>query len=303
MVRELDSLKEQLRAEQQAKAKLTSEAQAKEERLRRFEAKEAQEREAWAKSQMGKWEEYLKGEEELNGPMSDVQKKAMQTVFTDPAYKDEASRFYARHAKAVELAASKRKADEEIATLKAEKVKLTDLMSRTAQSIGGMRASYAQALSAPTSGAEVTATKAVGVEASSLRLSDMMEPGYAPNRVSREDMSILAEFGYTNEVSVSASGNNNGGGAEWGQRPLPKSVEIAPEHPLLYDNRGEKNYPFSMRELYPAHFGMMVHNTNLRNDNLDSLVSIDPLRSGILAEHRIDGMDSHVLGGGGGGPK
>ena len=298
LLKQADSLKEQLEEARRAQATAEKSQAEKDAMLKRLLAKEATESKRYADAQEPKLKEVIEGEEARQGPMTEDRKTTLRRLFTVPDFKDNAERHYKEHRNAVELAASKKAQEEEIAALKAEKIKLTELMSRTAQSIGGMRASYAQAM--PSAAADIAASAAaekdaigsrkdVGVEASGLSLSDMMVPVPVP---SKESMSWLQPYGYTNEVSVSASVTEDG----VMQRAVPRAVHAAPGHRLLYDPEGERTHPMSMRWLNPAHAGFMFNNTSLMRDNLDNYVSIDASRSGILEEKRVDDAKNHIIG-------
>lgn len=234
----------------------------------------------YKKVQEPKFEEWVKGKEESEGaPMDQRRKAAFYQVFTNPAYKAEAEGNYKEHQRimadrqqVVALAASKAEKEKEFEDLKAKHAQLVEMMSKAETRIGGMRSTFAAATNS--TAVELQASKDDSMRrptAGGLSSRDMFVP--VPSPAAWElGTGFLKEYGYGNDVSVSASAND-----DRPLKPLPQTVPRAPEHPLLYMQDNEKALPNSMRYYNPALYGLIIDKLiHAPQDTLSALTRINP---------------------------
>ena len=239
-----------------------------------YRAKAAAEAEEYKKVQEPKFKEYIEQLQITAGKNLPESKIAQyKTLFTVPQFKEDADAMYAQHKQTVELRASAKKFEEELAKERAEKAQLMATQSKLSQQVGGMRKSYADALSAER--IEEPQRKEVGVTAS-LNANEIMAamPSVA-------DLPFLQKYGFSNEVGVNASAS--GGGAKL----IRTSVQAAREHRLLLDEDGDLQFPASARYHNPTVFAWMVNEAPLNTMDLSDHVAINASRT-FVEEKRVD---------------
>jgi hypothetical protein len=286
LLKQADALKEQLGARDKTMAEMQA-------RLAAFEAREAAERKAYADAQAPRLQEYIKASEERHGPMSDADKKSYEAAFTDPRFKATGERFWKEHQSTQELAASKKKQEDELKALKEEARRNAETLASMSQKLGSARASIAQAVAPELTAAEVEASARDAAELrrpTRARLSDMMEVT-AP---AGEEIGWLREAGFqVGERDVNASSR-----AALGlERELLREVPAAPAHRQMLDAEGELMFPASARYHNPTVFGWLAQQSGVMADtDLTQHVTIDATKSGILEEKRVDGIRSRAIG-------
>jgi chemotaxis protein histidine kinase CheA len=202
ILKQADMLKEQLNAkdkatqeQQQTLEKERSEKTKLLDELAYYRQKAQAEAKAYAKEQEPKYKEYVAALEEQTGKKFDEEKKKrIYNTFTDPRLKDDVDDMWKVHQHTVSVTAAKHTAEEERKKEKEqyerEKIKLTETLSKAAQSVGSMRATYAQALAPQVSEIPKVENdsyrKSVDVTAG-LHLSDLMEVPQA----SKYDQTVL----------------------------------------------------------------------------------------------------------------
>ncbi|MBX9637212.1 MAG: hypothetical protein K2Q45_06645 [Nitrosomonas sp.] len=275
LLQQADMLKEQqmeaaklLEKEKQANLALQRE-------LAAYRAKAEAEQEAYAKAQEPKLQEYLE-QIQITAGKKLPESKVLQyrNMFTRLEFKEDADLHYANMREKIELRASAKKAEEEAAKLKNEKMQLEVTLSKASQQVGGMRKTYAEALAPERM--EEPARKDVSVTAS-LGANEIMCA--AP---SSADLPFLQKFGFSNEVGVNASEN------PFGQtKPIRRSVQAAREHRLLYDENGDCQFPASARIHNPHIFGWYVNESPVMTMDLSDMVSINASKT-FIEEKRVD---------------
>lgn len=278
LLKQADMLKEQQTEAVKAleKERLEKEAMAK--KLAYYEQKAAKEAEEYRVAQEPKYKEYIEELQVTAGKKLDEAKlKQYHTLFTNPQFKDDADVMFAQHKEMVELRASKKQHLEELAKERAEKAKLNETVSKASMQVNSMRKSYVEASAAAAGGAEER--KQVSVSAS-LNANEIMcaDPSVA-------ELPFLQKYGYSNNVDVNASAAS---GPYGGVKPIRKSVIAAREHPLLYDEDGEMNFPNSARYHNPTFFAWMVNEAPLDKVDLSDYVSINASKS-FIEPKRVDG--------------
>jgi hypothetical protein len=230
--------------------------------------------EQYKAKQLPKLDQYIKEIEETTGsPLGDESKRKYYNLFTSPENAEEVDRMTQVMQRTVNLTASKKAADEELARIKADHAKLLDTVSKASQKMvgggggGNMRAAYAEAVAGNNSSAadvdaEVTASR--NHDDSQRRGRDMFKSTRAPTAIESE---WLADYGFSSDVTVAASANGRT------MRPLPTSFPQAPEHDLLYVD-GERQFEYSMRYFNPDLFGMAVSTANARPSLLAELTNV-----------------------------
>jgi hypothetical protein len=274
LLKQADMLKEQQMEAAKQLEKEKSEKSAMQKELEFYRAKAAAEAEEYKKQQEPKFNEYIEQLQITAGKKLPESKIAQyKTLFTVPQFKEDADAMYAQHKQTVELRASAKKFEEELAKERAEKAQLMATQSKLSQQVGGMRKSYADALSAER--IEEPARKEVGV-AASLNANEIMAamPSVA-------DLPFLQKYGFSNEVGVNASAS--GGGAKL----IRTSVQAAREHRLLLDEDGDLQFPASARYHNPTVFAWMVNEAPLNTMDLSDHVAINASRT-FVEEKRVD---------------
>lgn len=247
----------------QLKTQLTEETKAKEaqaqkmaqmeadlSRLRKLEeavaAKAKQEQDAYEKAQLPKYEAYVSELTASKTPLSEDMKADLKRQFTDLRFKDVAEFFEGQHRRMVELAASKKEAEEKLKAEQEDKKKLESAVTKTSQVLNHSRSEFAQSLSSKDSKEDESRRKTVNdafssdVNASAGGLDRIMslEPGM-------EETDFLRAYGFRPRddlVGVHASSSLYNGG-----RVGLTSVPVAASHTLLYDEDGNLNNPDSAR--------------------------------------------------------
>lgn len=275
LLKQADMLKEQQMEAAKQLEKEKSEKSAMQKELEFYRAKAAAEAEEYKKVQEPKFNEYIEQLQITAGKKLPENKVAQyRTLFTVPQYKEDADAMYAQHKQTVELKASAKKFEEELAKERAEKAQLMATQSKLSQQVGGMRKSYADALSAER--IEEPVRKEVGV-AASLNANEIMAamPSVA-------DLPFLQKYGFSNEVGVNASAAGGGGA-----KLIRTSVQAAREHRLLLDEDGDLQFPASARYHNPTIFAWMVNETPLNSMDLSDHVAINASRT-FVEEKRVD---------------
>ena len=278
LLKQADMLKEQQMEAAKQLEKEKSEKSAMQKELEFYRAKAAAEAEEYKKAQEPKFNEYIEQLQITAGKKLPETKVAQyRTLFTVPQYKEDADAMFAQHKQTVELRASAKKFEEELAKERAEKAQLMATQSKLSQQVGGMRKSYADALSAER--IEEPARKEVGV-AASLNANEIMAamPSVA-------DLPFLQKYGFSNEVGVNASGTS--GSAHGGGKLIRTSVQAAREHRLLLDEDGDLQFPASARYHNPTIFAWMVNEAPLNSMDLSDHVAINASRT-FVEEKRVD---------------
>ena len=270
-----------------------NEATAERERLRKMEqqlayyqAKEREEAEIYKKNQEPKFNEYVAGLVTASGKeLTELEKKQYYEAFTNPQHKHHAERMYNAHVHTVQLAASKKAKEDEmsaaLAAKEAEIKRLSEAIAKSNSAVGGMRASYANAmkLETPAAAAAEENRKEVGVSASRMGLNEIMN---APPSVA--ELPFLREHGFCTEVGVNASAT----AAANGQRLMPVSVAAAREHRNLYDpETHEPNFPASARYVSPATFAWYINHSSILSDDVSDMVAINASRT-FIEEKRVE---------------
>jgi hypothetical protein len=296
ILKQADMLKEQLNAkdkatqEQQLTLQKEREARSEMEKELLYYRKKAQaEAEKYAKEQEPKVQEYIASLEEQTGKKFDEEKKKrIYNAFTDPRLKDDADDMWKSHQHTVSVTAAKKKIEEERDNerkqYQTEKASLTETLSKAAQSVGSMRANYAQAL-APRA-AEVPKVevdnyrKTVDVNAG-LHLSDLME---VP-QPSKYDQTVLKAYGYSNEVLVNAAAVDDDGNS---YRPLRTHIRKAPEHSQLIDpETKDYNFGAGLRYTSPVYYSWLTRESGLLDREMD-MSNLTNVKSFTLEEKRVD---------------
>lgn len=275
LLKQADMLKEQQMEAAKQLEKEKSEKSAMQKELEFYRAKAAAEAEEYKKQQEPKFNEYIEQLQITAGKKLPESKIAQyRTLFTVPQFKEDADAMYAQHKQTVELKASAKKFEEELAKERAEKAQLTATLSKASQQVGGMRKSYADALSAER--IEEPVRKEVGVTAS-LNANEIMAamPSVA-------DLPFLQKYGFSNEVGVNASAAGGGGA-----KLIRTSVQAAREHRLLLDEDGDLQFPASARYHNPTVFAWMVNEAPLNTMDLSDHVAINASRT-FVEEKRVD---------------
>lgn len=229
--------------------KQQTEAQARElDYLRRYKADLDSKYEAEREPQFKKYVDYLEAKQ--GSPLPADQKKVLHAAFCKQEYKADGDRMWREFQDSVAVAASKKALEAELAAVKAERDRLAETQTKLTQSLGpaATRASYAAAIAVPDVSAAVQASAAGGVRKEpmqpSLSLNEVM--GAAPSATEIQ-LGFLQEYNFPTEFGVRASGA--------GGKQLRMTGPAAPEHPLLLDSHGERNFPASMRYQHPLIFG------------------------------------------------
>lgn len=296
ILKQADLLKEQLNAKdkatQEQQQTLEKERQEKlklQEELAYYRKKAQAEAEAYAKEQEPKYREYIAALEEQTGKKFDEEKKKrIYNTFTDPRLKDDVDDMWKVHQHTVSVTAAKKALEDdrekEKKQYELEKTKLTETLSKAAQSVGSMRATYAQALTPHVTelpkAENDSYRKNVEVTAG-LHLSDMME---VP-QPSKFETTQLRAYGYSNEVLVNAAARDEDGNA---YRPTRTSIRKAPEHNQLIDpETKDYNFDGSLRYTSPIYYAWLTRESGLLNPDVDvsGLVNV---KSFTLEEKRVD---------------
>jgi len=266
-------LKEQQTEAVKALEKERQEKEAMAKKIAYFEAKEAKEAELYKQAQEPKYNEFIKELEVTAGKLSEEKKKQYYSAFTKPQFKEDADILFNQHKEMVELRASKKRQEEELAKERAEKAELSKTVSKAAQQVSGMRKSYVDASAS-------VERKEVSVVAS-LNANEIMcaEPSVA-------ELPFLQKYGYSNNVDVNASAAASG--PFGGTKPIRRTVMAAREHGLLFDEEGELNFPNSARYHNPTFFAWMVNEAPLDKVDLNDYVSINASKS-FIDPKRVDG--------------
>jgi hypothetical protein len=281
LLKQADLLKEQQMESQKALEKQTQEKSAMEKELAYYRARAAAEKAKYAAEQEPKFKEYIQELQVTAGKNLPEQKiKQYHTLFTDPEFKDDADAHFARHREMVELKASKKQYEEDLAKERAEKAKLNDTLSKASHQMGGMRKSYADSLAtAAEQQQREPLRKEVNVNAS-LNANEIMCSAAAA-----VELPFLQRYGFSNEVNVNAS---SGGGMHGSaMKPIRTSIAAAREHPLLLDEDGDPQFPYSARYLNPTRFAWMVNEAPFERMDLTEMVAVSASKT-FLEEKRVE---------------
>jgi len=250
--------------------KQQTEAQARElDYLRRYKADLDSKYEAEREPQFKQYVDYLEGKQ--GTPLPAEQKKVLRSAFCKPEYKADGDRMWREFQDNVAVTASKKALEAELAAVKAERDRLADTQAKLTQSLGpaATRASYAAAIAVPDVAAAVQASAAGGVRKEqqqqvSLGLNEVM--GATPS-ANEAQLGFLQEYGFPTEAGVRASGA--------GGKQLRLTGPAPPEHPLLLDTHGERNFPASMRYQHPLIFSRYTNDRSyLDGDSLHANVVV-----------------------------
>ena len=264
LLKQADILKEQQMEAAKALEKERQDKALLEKEVAHYRAKAAAEAAKYKEAQEPKYKEFIEQLQITAGKtLPEAKLKQYHTLFTDPDFKDDADVMFAAHRETVELKASAKLREEELAKERAEKAKLNETLTKASQQVGSMRASYASAV-APA--VEEPARKEVGVSAS-LKANEILCA--AP---SAAELPFLQKYGFSNEVNVNASGSVYG---QQQSRPLRVSIAAPREHRLLYDEDGDLQFPQSARYTNPARFAWMVNEAPFQTMDLTEHVAIN----------------------------
>lgn len=279
LLKQADMLKEQQTEAVSALEKERAEKAAMAAELAFFRKQAAEEAERYKVAQEPKYNEFIKELEVTAGKLSEEKKKQYYSAFTKPQFKEDAEIMYAQHKEKVELRASKKQFEEELAKEREEKNKLKETANKASQQMSGMRRTYVDATNHQQQQQQVETRKEVTVTASLLNPNEIMsaDPSVA-------ELPFLQKFGYSNNVDVNASSAGPFGGI----KPIRKSVMAAREHGLLYDEEGELNFPNSARYHNPTFFAWMVNEAPMDKVDLTDFVAINASKS-FVETKRVDG--------------
>lgn len=280
LLKQADMLKEQQTEAVSALEKERAEKAAMAAELAFFRKQAAEEAERYKIAQEPKYNEFIKELEVTAGKLSEEKKKQYYSAFTKPQFKEDAEIMYAQHKEKVELRASKKQFEEELAKEREEKNKLKETAVKASQQMSGMRRTYVDATNHQQQ--QVETRKEVTVTASLLNPNEIMsaDPSVA-------ELPFLQKFGYSNNVDVNAS-SAGAAGPFGGIKPIRKSVMAAREHGLLYDEEGELNFPNSARYHNPTFFAWMVNEAPMDKVDLTDFVAINASKS-FVETKRVDG--------------
>lgn len=263
LLKQADILKEQQMEAAKALEKERADRSQLEKELAHYRARAAAEAAKYAAAQEPKYKEYVEQLQITAGKtLPEGKLKQYHTLFTDPEFKEDAEVMFAAHREMVELKASAKARDEELAKERAEKAKLNETLTKATQQVGSMRKSYADAIQP-----QEPVRKEVGVNCS-LNANEILcaAPSVA-------ELPFLQKYGFSNEVNVNASGS--GGGGAQGCKPFRTSIAPAREHRLLYDEDGDLQFPNSARYTNPTRFAWMVNEAPFQTTDLSEIVSIN----------------------------
>ncbi len=260
---------------------LKSEAlQRMEQRNAYLEAQMAKSLQSYRAKQLPKLEQYIKEIEETTGaPLGEESKKKYYNLFTSPDNEEEVERMTQVMQRTVNLVASKKAADDELARMKAENATLVETMSKVSQKMGGgvnMRQAYAEAVSG-NSASGTDQTQQIEIAASRTRDDSQRRAStrnmFAPHNMAAKQAEWLAEFGFANttDVNIAASAESYDGQT---LRPLPTSFPKPATHQLMYTKEGERVFPNSMRWADEDLFGVALQQKDARPDVLAELTYV-----------------------------
>lgn len=266
---------------------LKDDSQRKSEALQRMEqrnayleAQMAKQLQSYRAKQLPKLEQYIKEIEETTGtPLGEESKKKYYNLFTSPDNEEEVERMTQVMQRTVNLVASKKAADEELARMKADHATLVETMSKVSQKMGGgvnMRQAYAEAVSGNSASGTDQNQKQVEIAASRTRDDSQRRTNarsmFSPHNPTAKEAEWLAEFGYANTTDVNIAASSDNGVQSL--RPLPTSFPKPATHQLLYTKEGEKQFPYSMREYNEDLFGVALQQKDARPDVLNELTYV-----------------------------
>lgn len=272
LLRQADMLKEQQLESQKAQSAMEKE-------LSYYRTKAKAEAEEYKKVQEPKVKEYIDQLEATTGDkLTEQERLAYFNAFTNPTHKKDADRLFKQHQQTVELVASKKKFEQELAVERSEKAKLAEMVAKASQQVGGMRKSYADSLNVAAEQQQMEpARKEVSVGAS-LNANEIMCA--AP---SATELPFLQTYGFSNEVGVNASGS----GFMTGSKPFRTSITAAREHSHLIDEEGDLQFPHSARYHNPTRFAWMVNEATFQQTDLSNFVAINASKT-FIEERRVD---------------
>jgi hypothetical protein len=276
LLKQTDLLKGKLSETERSRAQEQAEMQKKLARLDYLEQQASQQADKYRKEQEPKYTSFVTGlEQTLGRPLDEEKKKQYYNAFTKPQYADDAEILMKQHEERVSLAASKKSQEDRLRELELKNKELTEAVAAAAKSVGGMRSSYAQALSedvtASSRGADDAQRRTHPSATSQLRANEILcaTPSAA-------ELPFLTEYGYASQVSVNASGF---GGGSNDTRLFRTSVTAAREHGLLKDENRDLQFGAGARYHNPAVFAWMVNDSGLADADLSNYVSINASRT------------------------
>lgn len=266
LLKQADSLKEQVNEAQARVAELEKERREKaelQEKLAKYEKYIKAEEEAYAKEQMPKANEYITAlEASIGRPLAPKIKEGYINTFCSKAMRDGADMLWAQHQNHIKLEASRKEAESRLEAAEKEKKDLMEQMNKATNAIKHSRKGFSDAL------------EQKPVEEKRLENLERNIPlNHIMCSASAHELPFLKAFGFATDVEIAASA----GDADEELRPMVKSIPKAPTHRLLLDpETKERNFPNSAR-YYPsgeAWFSFMCSNEELATGNLSGLVQI-----------------------------
>lgn len=283
LLEEASKLKNQLSEETKAKetqaqelAKMKSELEELRALKNRVAEKEKAEADAYAASQLPKFEAYVQELVASKIPVTEEMKQDLKMTFCHPKMKDGARHLEAEYAHKVEMRASLKVAEDRAKAAEEAQKRLEQTMSKTTQILNHSRSEFAAALGSKDV-KEDEARRNVAIS-DSLTSTDVNASGSSDlNRVmmaepSLEDMPFLQVYGF----SASSTGVNASSSFGFGSsRQLVRSMPVAATHSHMRNEEGELVNPESARFCQipnnRAMFGWMYRNRELADGDLSDV--------------------------------
>lgn len=252
----------------------------------KFREADAERAAKYAEQHMPEYEEYVKTLEDIEGqPMDESLKESYKQTFTNPAFEKGRKSMWAMHQRGVEVAASKKAAEESLAAALDKNKKLNSAVGKATNAIvsAHKREEIVTTLSPEQAenAMDYDASKRKEVDVTASR--GVLEPGQimmaAPHA---KEFAFLQQYGFgPQQTTVTASGEAVGYAPV--QRRAPMKLYEPPVHNRFFDSEtGECNFPNSARnyESGKRHFAFMCDSRlDLANRDLSTMVSLVAARN------------------------
>jgi hypothetical protein len=259
------TLDEEHKARQDTEAKLAVLEKEARDRAERKAIKQREREAQYAAQQQPKFEQYVEMLTASKVPLTEAAKTAYRKTFTEMAFAEGAKALEAQHAAYVQLQASLKEKDEQLAKERSEREQLQSTASRATAMLNHSRSAFAAAAAAPATPArdDATAARIQAEVAAGLNRIMVPEPSLA-------ELPFLQAYGYRAEADVVASRKSDPYSTD---RAFQRTVEAAATHRHLLDGDRNQQFPASARYHAPAFFAWMCNNDELRSGDLSDVVS------------------------------
>ena len=261
LLTEVSKLKAQQEEANRAKIAMEQELKRLQQKEDAWNALEKERADKYSAEQMPKAERYIEALTASGIKLTEERKASYRMIYCDERTADAARDFDAQMAHMQSIQASAKKSEQEAAELKERLTKMESAVNQTTQVLNHSRNSMNNALS---TAAAAAADVSVNASAANVPIGHMMIA--AP---SVADKPFLEALGFFREVGVTASAD---GSPLRPLRPTPRSIPLAPEHPMLYDEKGNRELAASLRYTSPFFHLIASNRTGLGKIDLASMV-------------------------------